>query len=103
LRKIGDEETIDRKIIIGDHLYFETISSAEFPPLYNEQDFETLSSDDFLAIIEEPDGSEMPGQSLNWLDLYVNASDPILMKLLEPFGGEYCRALIMSGLPSGTR
>jgi hypothetical protein len=41
LEEIGDEETVDWKIIIGDHLYFETISSAEFPPLYNEQDFET--------------------------------------------------------------
>jgi hypothetical protein len=78
----------------------------------------------------------MPGQSFNWLDLYVDAdrkeailknfenfathlrslkpyamqvssepfrSDPILMKLLEPFRGEYCRALIMSGLRCGTR
>jgi hypothetical protein len=40
LEEIGDEETIDWKIIIGDHLYFEPMSSAEFPPLYNEQDFE---------------------------------------------------------------
>jgi hypothetical protein len=80
LEEIGDEETIDWKIIIGDHLYFEPMSYAEFPPLYNEQDFETLSSNEFLAIIEEPDGFEMAGQSFNWFDLYVDADrkEPIL-------------------------
>jgi hypothetical protein len=50
-------------MMIGDNHYFDGISSAEFPPLYNENAFEEVF-DDFLAIVEEPE-YETPGQSFN--------------------------------------
>jgi hypothetical protein len=69
LEEVG-EENVDWKSLVGEHSYFADIEDADFPPLYDERDFETWF-DDFLAVVKEPTGNEVPGQSFNSLDLYV--------------------------------
>jgi hypothetical protein len=70
LEEVGEEEDVDWDTLVGEHSYFAIIKDADFPPLYNESDFETWFND-FLAVVKEPTGDEMPGQSFNSLDLYV--------------------------------
>jgi hypothetical protein len=62
LEKVG-EENVDWKSLVGERSYFANIEDADFPPLYDERDFETCF-DDLLAVVKEPRGDEMPGQSL---------------------------------------
>jgi hypothetical protein len=62
LEEVG-EESVDWKSLVGEHSYFAGIENTNFPPLYDESDFETWF-DDFLAVIKEPAGDEMPGQSI---------------------------------------
>jgi hypothetical protein len=67
--ELGEEESIDWDTIIGNHHYFDGIR-YDFPPLYNEADFEQAFGE-FLAIVLDP-VNEMPGMSFNRLYLYVD-------------------------------
>ena len=83
LEEVG-EENVDWKSLVGEHSYFAIIKDADFPPLYDESDFETWF-DDFLAVVKEPTGDEMPGQSFNSLDLYVanNQREKVIPKFTD--------------------
>ena len=74
LDELGDAQEIDWAEIIGDNDAFEGIRSFDFPPFYHLTDFESLDFLCFLTILKEPDGDEMPGQSFDWLDLYVDTN-----------------------------
>ena len=78
------EENVDWKSLVGEHSYFAVIEDADFPPLYDESDFETWF-DDFLAVVKETTGDEMPGQSFNSLDLYVanNEKEKVIPKFTD--------------------
>jgi hypothetical protein len=71
LEEVG-EENVDWKSLIGEHSYFARIENADFPPLYDESDFETRF-DDFLAIVKEPEppGGWPPGPTFKSLNLFV--------------------------------
>jgi hypothetical protein len=58
LEEVG-EENVDWKSLIGEHSYFESIEDADFPPLYNEGDFE-IWFDGFLAVVKEPTDAAFP-------------------------------------------
>jgi hypothetical protein len=51
LEEIG-EQNVDWKSLIGEHSYFASIEGSDFPPLYDERDFETLFGD-FLTVVTE--------------------------------------------------
>jgi hypothetical protein len=61
LKEVG-EANVDWKTLIGEHSYFAGLKNADFPPLYDERDFETCF-EDFLAIVEESTEYGMSGQS----------------------------------------
>jgi hypothetical protein len=81
LEELGEEESIDWDTIIGDHPYFDGIKSTNFPPLYNESDFEDVLNG-FLAIVCEP-LNEMPGMTFNRLYLYLETDIPVVGRLAE--------------------
>jgi hypothetical protein len=78
------EKNVDWKSLIGEHSYFAVIKEANFPPLYDETDFETWF-DDLFAVVTEPTGDKMPDQSFNFLDLYVakNEKEKVIRKFTD--------------------
>jgi hypothetical protein len=71
LENLGGRKAIDWVALIADNHYFAGIELADFPPLYNEKDFEFIF-DDFLALVHEHDDDEIPSQTFSWLDLYID-------------------------------
>jgi hypothetical protein len=69
LQSLDRPDQIDWDALIGNHHYCDCIKGA-VSALSDEADFEQYFSD-FRAEITEPDGTEMPGDSFNWIDLYV--------------------------------
>jgi|SRR5215813_10679081 len=71
LESVQDE--IDWSELIGSHSYFSNLSEADFPPLYNEDDFEACF-DEFLFIADDDEDEDDagPGMSFQAFRLYVD-------------------------------
>jgi hypothetical protein len=71
LESVQDE--IDWSELIGSHSYFSDLSKADFPPLYNEDAFETwLDGFLFIPNDDEDEDDDGPGMSFQAFRLYVD-------------------------------
>jgi hypothetical protein len=69
----GVQDEIDWSELIGSHSYFSALAEADFPPLYNEDGFETWL-DGFLFIPDDDEDKDYgrPGTSFQAFRLYVD-------------------------------